>query len=46
MASHVKRKTHINKIAEQYARIQEIDKTDLTPEMKKMLVDKILIKGD
>lgn len=46
MASHVKRKTHINKIAEQYARIQEIDKMDLTPEMKKILVDKILIKSD
>jgi len=46
MASHVKRRTHINKIAEQYARIEEIDKLNVTSEMKKMLVDKILIKGE
>lgn len=45
-ASHLKRRVHINKMAAQTAQIEEIDKMNVSTEIKKILIDKIIIKKE
>ena len=45
-STHLRRPIHLKRIADQTARIKEIDNMNFSAEVRKMLIEKIMVKNE